>query len=124
MSGEDVKDILLNGEFTVQVGNIDPIKIGGTSYYGYDKNIITIPYTKDSFAYNDILVDDITISQYGGDNKWCECNKVPSSDKIQYIALTDNPTSEPRFAYFKYTTKAEYTKNGDPVLSEWWVTVM
>ena len=126
-SGTDAGNIPSNGVFTIQVGNVDPIRAGGTEHYGYDKNIIEVGYTSGSQSIGDRLLVDyssVTLCQYAGENSWCRCEKIPNVSRLVYTALEENPTDEPRYAYFKHKTISNFTSDGDPVLSEWWVTVM
>ena len=120
-SGTDITDIPDSGEFTIQVGNIDSIHIGGTEHWGYNKNIITLGNA--GSVEDDIYVDTITVSPSEAD--WCKCEKV--GNKLVYTPIEANPTTEPRYAYFRHSTSDTYIKSGDNAglfaAPEWWVTV-
>lgn len=119
-SGKDYKDIPQEG-YTIQVGNIEPIKIGATVSYGYNKNVIILENTTTSSKSDVTLCDpkNIVIQEYAGEDGWCKCTKGSNNKYLLYYqAMEENPSTEPRYAYFRHKTTVE------GFLSEWYVTVM
>lgn len=113
--------------FTVQIGNVEPIKFGGTDNWGYNKLILPIEKEANSIQFDSILVNNITVDTIAGDNGWCKCEKV-DNNTLKYTALTANPSSSPRYAYFKHkttdTTISGGQNEGRLALPEWYVTIM
>ena len=77
--------------------------------------------------YDSIVVNDITVDPRGGEGSWCRCEKLTDTT-LRYYAVTENPSSSPRYALFKHKTTDTVLAGGEhegrPVLKEWWVTVM
>ena len=127
---DETKLELEDGEsarFTVQIGNVEPIKFGGTDNWGYNKLILYMDPEANSVEYDSIVVNDITVDPEAGENGWCRCEKINDST-LKYTALTANNSSRPRYAYFKHKTTDIIIPGGQnegrPALSEWYVTVM
>lgn len=110
-----------------EFGDTSNIKYGGTDNWGKDLLPIYINYEEGSEESDSIFVDDITIQEYAGENDWCRCYKL-SDGALMYQALTENPSNEPRVAYFKHSTTDTELKRGfyqgRPAASEWYVTVI
>ena len=112
--------------------NIGRIKFGGTGNFQYNKSDIKDPiyidYRENSWTGDELYIDNFTLQEYAGDNYWCHCEKIKDINGIKYTALSDNPSSKPRVAYFNHSTSnSELLRGphkGNEVLSNWWVTVI
>lgn len=122
VSGTNSTKIPKDDCITIQVGNIDNIKIGGTKDWGYNNGILQIGYQSGSMTATSILVDNIQVT-----NNCNWCNYFIADNYLVFQANKNNST-ESRCAYFKCTTTDKYITKGDnagtEVLSEWWITVV
>lgn len=121
VSGTNSTKIPKNDSITIQVGNIDSMKIGGTSDWGYNNGILEVGYKGGSMTATAILVDNIQITS---NCDWC--NYFIAYGMLVFQVRTN--TSTGRYAYFKCTTTDKYITKGKyegmEVLPEWWITVM
>lgn len=118
--GEDLR-------LTTEYGNTSAIKFGGTDSWGYNRGVIELDNLGGSYKEDTIVVDNIEIDEYAGENAWCKCEKI-DDNTLRYIALSANTAELPRFAYFLHSTtdsKIASGVNKDRVAaSQWLVTVV
>ncbi len=135
VNGENEEKLFLkDGEtqmLTVNCGDVSNIKFGGTDNWGMDRLPINIGYQKDSVEYDSVFVDTITIQELAGEGNWCKCELSNDGKSVKYTALSENPSKEPRKAYFYHSTKDSVVKGPDysfnygrPVMETWPVTII
>ena len=109
---------------TVNYGDVSTIGFGGTDNWGRDFLPLYLDYTKGATNYDGVMVDTITIQQTAD---WCRCERL-SNGALKYMALSENPSAEPRMAYFIHSTDDTTVKRGfnagRPALKQWTVTVI
>ena len=109
---------------TVNYGDVSAIGFGGTDNWGKDRLPIYLDHTKGSYEHDGVFVDTIEIQKQ---SDWCKCELVGNA-AVKYTALSENPSKEPRVAYFYHTTKDDKVKRGynqgRPVSKKWCVTVI
>ena len=110
---------------TVNYGDISGIGFGGTDNWGKDCLPLYMDFQAGSVNYDGVMVDDITIQEL---SSWCRCELINSGTAVKYTALSENPTPDPRIAYFIHSTTDTTVKKGynegRPAASSWYVTVI